>query len=295
MRGRRLILGFVMVATVGAGTAVALTANAIPAPTTTYEAEAAEVTRTGGARVLRCGACSGGLKVGYVGNNSGVLRFDAVTASATGSATVTIAYATGASRSAQLSVNGGADRTISFPSTGGFGRPGTLAVTVTLDAGVNTLRFANRNGWAPDFDKITVVSADTPPPDDNAAAEAAVVALVNQERASVGCQPLALDDRLVAAARGHSADMAVRGYLSHTTPEGVEFATRITNAGYEWSGAGENIAKGQRTAAEVMDAWMGSPGHRSNILNCGFQHIGVGLAYDSGNTAIWTQDFASPL
>ena len=134
----------------------------------------------------------------------------------------------------------------------------------------------------------------TTAPAGNAALEAEVVQIVNTERAKAGCAALTTDDRLTAAARGHSADMAARGYFSHTTPEGVEFATRITNAGYRWSGAGENIAKGQRTAAEVMTGWMNSAGHKANILNCGFKNIGVGVAADSRGSLLWTQEFASP-
>jgi uncharacterized protein YkwD len=132
-------------------------------------------------------------------------------------------------------------------------------------------------------------------PAGNAAFEAEVVSLVNIERGKAGCDALTVDDRLTAAARGHSADMAARNYFSHTTPEGLEFATRITNAGYRWSGAGENIAKGQRTPADVMSSWMNSAGHKANILNCGFKDIGVGVAADSTGTLLWTQDFASPL
>jgi uncharacterized protein YkwD len=122
-----------------------------------------------------------------------------------------------------------------------------------------------------------------------------VVTIVNAERAKAGCAALTTDDRLIAAARGHSADMAARGYFSHTTPEGVEFSTRITSAGYRWSGAGENIAKGQRTAAAVMTSWMNSAGHKANILNCGFKNIGVGVAADAQGSLVWTQEFASPL
>ena len=88
---------------------------------------------------------------------------------------------------------------------------------------------------------------------------------------------------------------AARGYFSHTTPEGVDFATRITKAGYRWSGAGENIAKGQRTPADVMTSWMNSAGHKANILNCGFKNLGVGVAADASGALVWTQDFASPL
>jgi uncharacterized protein YkwD len=134
----------------------------------------------------------------------------------------------------------------------------------------------------------------SPAPGGNAAFEAEVVTIVNQERVRAGCPEVTVDDRLTAAARGHSADMAARGYFSHTTPEGVEFATRITAAGYRWSSAGENIAKGQRTPQDVMTAWMNSAGHKANILNCGFRNLGVGVAADATGTLLWTQDFASP-
>jgi uncharacterized protein YkwD len=140
----------------------------------------------------------------------------------------------------------------------------------------------------------TASPTPTPAPSGNAAFEAEVVRIVNEERGKVNCPALTADDRLTTAARGHSADMAARNYFSHTTPEGVEFATRITNAGYRWSGAGENIAKGQRTPAEVMTSWMNSAGHKANILNCGFKNIGVGVAADAQGSLLWTQDFASP-
>jgi uncharacterized protein YkwD len=137
--------------------------------------------------------------------------------------------------------------------------------------------------------------ATAPPPSGNAAAEAEVVALVNAERVKAKCSAVTVDSRLVVAARGHSADMASRNFFSHTTPEGVDFATRITKAGYRWSGAGENIAKGQRTPAEVMTSWMNSAGHKANILNCGFKNLGVGVAADASGALVWTQDFATLL
>ncbi|HKS97891.1 MAG TPA: CAP domain-containing protein, partial [Rugosimonospora sp.] len=76
---------------------------------------------------------------------------------------------------------------------------------------------------------------------------------------------------------------------------GVGAAQRVTKAGYRWSIMGENIAEGQRTAADVTQAWMNSADHRTNILNCAFRNLGVGLAYDAHNTPFWTQDFAAPL
>ena len=60
-----------------------------------------------------------------------------------------------------------------------------------------------------------------------------------------------------------------------------------------WRTAGENIAYGYPSARDVQEGWMNSPGHRENILNAGFTHVGVGLYVDSEGTAYWTQLFAS--
>lgn len=133
-------------------------------------------------------------------------------------------------------------------------------------------------------------SSSTPPPSPenrDASQTEQVLSIVNQERQNAGCAPLRSDSRLVAAAQGHSSDMARRGYFSHDTPEGKTFDVRIKEAGYAQPGA-ENIAMGQRSAEEVMDAWMHSDGHRRNILNCDLSTIGIGLDTDGW---YWTQDF----
>jgi uncharacterized protein YkwD len=127
-----------------------------------------------------------------------------------------------------------------------------------------------------------------------AADEAAVLNLVNQERAKAGCNALTADSRLAKAAKAHSADMAARNYFDHSTPEGVTSDVRVTNAGYRWSAVGENIAFGQKDSASVMAAWMNSAGHRANILNCNYRNLGVGLAYNPSRTPYWTQDFGTP-
>jgi uncharacterized protein YkwD len=117
---------------------------------------------------------------------------------------------------------------------------------------------------------------------------AKVVTLVNQARASQGsCAPLRVDDRLNTSAQRHAADMAKRRYFSHVTPESVTFAERILDAGYQRPGA-ENIARGQRSAQEVMNSWMTSQGHRENILNCELTTIGIGL---DTNGFYWVQNF----
>src|SRR5206468_9466750 len=123
-----------------------------------YEVESPENTTEGSAMVLSCRTCSGGEKVGYVGNNSGTLQFDHVSANAPGGQVVTIWYTNGdAVRYAFLSVNGGAGTPVSFPSTGSFQTVGSVQRTVTLNAGSNnTLKFYNPivGSWAPDFNRI---------------------------------------------------------------------------------------------------------------------------------------------
>lgn len=118
------------------------------------------------------------------------------------------------------------------------------------------------------------------------------MALVNSERAAGGCGPLKEDAQLRSAAQGHSDDMAKRDFFSHTSPDGTDPGQRTTAAGYRWSTYGENIAKGQQTAQSVMDAWMKSPGHRANILNCSFKDIGVGIHQGAGGPW-WTQNFGA--
>ncbi|MEV4937287.1 CAP domain-containing protein [Streptomyces zaomyceticus] len=119
-----------------------------------------------------------------------------------------------------------------------------------------------------------------------------VVRLVNAERAAAGCKALTVDADLTEAAQDYTDDMAATGNFSHTGTDGSQPQDRIEAAGYAWSRSGENIAKGQADAAAVMDAWMHSPGHRANILNCGFTEIGVGVSTDGGPW--WTQDFGTP-
>jgi uncharacterized protein YkwD len=127
---------------------------------------------------------------------------------------------------------------------------------------------------------------------DAAAYEAEVVKLTNAERTGKGCPALRTDERLVAAARAHSADMVRAGFFSHTGSNGTNFVAREVAAGYPKKGASaENIAWGYRTPRDVVDAWMKSPGHRKNILNCASVAVGVGLAVKAGGAIYWTQDF----
>jgi uncharacterized protein YkwD len=120
--------------------------------------------------------------------------------------------------------------------------------------------------------------------------EKRAVAATNKERAKVGCKAVRRSGSLTKASRAHSADMVRGNYFGHTSPDGRTFVQRAGAAGHHRP-VGENIAWGQRTAAQVIGAWMNSPGHRANILNCTAKTIGVGVARKSNGTLYWTQLF----
>jgi uncharacterized protein YkwD len=122
-------------------------------------------------------------------------------------------------------------------------------------------------------------------------AETAVLALVNEARVDAGCGALTADPGLAAVARAHSADMRDRDYFSHTSPEGLSPFDRAEQAGIDYSRA-ENIAFGQADATAVMEAWLKSPGHRANILDCELTKLGVGVAEGPGGPW-WTQLFGA--
>ncbi len=132
--------------------------------------------------------------------------------------------------------------------------------------------------------------AQKPAPSPSAAsARSEVLALVNQERAKVGCSPLTTSGGLTSLAQNFSEDMAARGFFDHTDPDGDTPWDRAAQAGVQGLGA-ENIARGQADAQAVMDAWMNSEGHRANILNCDYKTIGIGVHEASGGPW-WVQNF----
>lgn len=118
-----------------------------------------------------------------------------------------------------------------------------------------------------------------------------ILDLVNAERQKAGLQPVVRESRLETAAQSHAQDMASRNYFEHNTPEGQTPTQQMQNAGYPLTGrwsTGQNIARGQTSAQQVMQDWMNSPGHRQNILNPAFQELGVGYVNN-----YWVQDFGS--
>jgi uncharacterized protein YkwD len=114
----------------------------------------------------------------------------------------------------------------------------------------------------------------------------------NRWRVKVGCPQLRLDANIARAARNHSAWMARTGTFSHVGSSSSSFVTRVKAAGYS-APLAENIAWGYRSGAEVVSAWMKSPGHRANIVNCKAKSVGVGAVYAANGTPYFTQDFGS--
>ena len=106
---------------------------------------------------------------------------------------------------------------------------------------------------------------------------------------------LTYNSLLERAAQDHAADMASKNYFSHTSLDGRKFSQRITNAGYGWRTAGENIAAGYDTPEALVQGWLQSPGHCANIMNPAFKEIGVGYSYGAASSYghYWGQDFGA--
>ncbi|MGD6871825.1 SafA/ExsA family spore coat assembly protein [Sutcliffiella horikoshii] len=165
-------------------------------------------------------------------------------------------------------------------------------IAVKYQVGVSELITANSTLKNPDLiypgQKITI-----PEKGEGQTQEEQVAKLVNQERAKHGLKPLKLNWELSRVARYKSQDMIDKRYFSHTSPTYGSPFDMIRNFGISYRSAGENIAAGQQTPQEVMNAWMNSEGHRKNILSSQYTEIGVGYAKGGQYGHYWTQMFIS--
>jgi uncharacterized protein YkwD len=131
--------------------------------------------------------------------------------------------------------------------------------------------------------------------------EEEIHAQINIERKQNDLKVLSYDTTLAKIARAHSADMAQNNYFDHKDKEGCDSACRIDAAGYKWRRVGENIFLIQSSikfsvsdlAAVIVQGWMGSEGHRHNILESGFSHEGLGV-YVEGTSVYATELFSKP-
>ncbi len=125
-----------------------------------------------------------------------------------------------------------------------------------------------------------------------------IISLTNQSRLQYNEGVLTENSTLDKAAQAKADDMLAKGYFAHVTPDGKTPWSFITNAGYNYLIAGENLAVNFTEAENVETAWMNSPGHRANILNKDFQEIGIGISEGDyqGHTAIFVvQEFGTPV
>ncbi|MFJ7972934.1 CAP domain-containing protein [Psychrobacillus sp. NPDC096389] len=159
-------------------------------------------------------------------------------------------------------------------------------IAMSTQTGVQELIDANPGLANPNFinpgQKINV------PIKEQASVEQEVIKLINVERANAGLPALKSDWELARVAESKSQDMHDKQYFDHTSPTYGSPFDMMKTYGITYKSAGENIAQGQKSAAEVVKAWMNSEGHRANILSKNFTHIGVGYVKD-GN--YWTQMF----
>lgn len=154
---------------------------------------------------------------------------------------------------------------------------------------------------------VTAVASPAPAPAPTPAPsgdfERRVLALTNAARAvarTCGTQnyaaapALAWNDLLANAARGHAQDMAAKNYFAHNSLDGRTPWDRIVAAGYtNYRTLAENIAAGQTTPENVVDGWLGSPGHCANIMNPALKELGVGYAAGGSYRYYWVQDFGA--
>ena len=145
----------------------------------------------------------------------------------------------------------------------------------------------SKDNDTPSADENTIISSNQTAKEAALAAE--VVDLVNKERASRGLNALSQDPSLQAAAQKRSYEQTES--FSHTRPNGNSCFSVLPEYGITYKGAGENIAYGQTTAADVVKAWMNSEGHKSNIISENFTDIGVGCYISPSGTIYWTQMF----
>ena len=156
-------------------------------------------------------------------------------------------------------------------------RMGRWAVACALAAAAMTLsacepELVSRRATPP-------LSVATQAPTEAAAvpSTAGMIDMINAERRARGLGPVRSDRRLSAAALRHATDMGVRGFFDHHGSDGGNHGDRIAAQGYRACLSAENIAWGQRSAAEVFQGWMGSPGHRRNILHPRVTAFGAGF------------------
>ncbi len=142
----------------------------------------------------------------------------------------------------------------------------------------------------PDTSDTSKPDTSTTPTSGLTAEEQQMVNLVNQERVKVGLQPLEVDMRLVKVARMKSQDMIDNNYFSHQSPTYGSPFDMMKAQGISYGYAGENLA-GNQSVQAAHTSLMNSSGHRANILNTNFKHVGIGIVHGGPYGIMFTQEF----
>ena len=116
--------------------------------------------------------------------------------------------------------------------------------------------------------------------------------MLNGVLAQYGAAPLTYDARLGRAAQAHANDMLAMGRMTHTGSDGSSVGDRVRRQNYDWVAVGENIARGQRNEAAVLNAWVNSPDHQANIVIPNFEEFALAKA-GSGSSQFWALVFAT--
>lgn len=135
---------------------------------------------------------------------------------------------------------------------------------------------------------LAACTGQPPAPTVGAAPAPEVIVLLNDARTARGVAALTEDPALTRAAMAHVADMAAKGYFDHRAPDGSTPLRRMRAAGFDACYAAENIARGQRSGAAVMDSWAGSEGHRRKMFSPDPRAVGVAR----GPKDIWVMTLA---
>lgn len=165
-------------------------------------------------------------------------------------------------------------------NTSGSGSASSTPVTQTTPTTNPTTTPAAPSPSAPAIPSVTALTAD----------EQAMVDMINQERVAAGVSPLKVDLRLASVGRAKANDMKQYNYFDHTSPTFGSPWAMMQQVGLPAHWAGENLA-GNKSVPGAMAALMQSPGHRANILDPRFTHVGVGIAYGSAYGNIYVQEF----
>jgi uncharacterized protein YkwD len=180
-----------------------------------------------------------------------------------------------------------------------------LSVSDSTPAPPNVSRQPASGVGAPAVPAKCANTALVPSASNLAAVDAATLCLIDKARRASGLAPLAANVELDQAAVLHSDDMVTEDYFDHVSPVGTTPGQRILATGYRPRAPGGEVAENigaatlsDATPAATVAAWMGSPGHRQNILNPDFTQTGIGATnavpglLGAGPGGTYTEDFA---